>query len=667
MAKISGMQSIFSITEAFEDLQDQIGEAAFDAVDDLTDDINEIVNNGTLFDDFYDTEYDASISGNSVTLSLKAERFDNEDSDAPSETINEKLVFSGKNFAAENETTEVNKLTFSGKETYNFTDFSNDDDFSFESEESGSSSFNGNATFSYRPFSEAPLKLFTVNDRESYSYKSVSRSNDGPRETWQGKGSYSIALKADLTVQEGLSGKIFSATYADKESGNSSIEGESEKSSFSYDRQGSFNSRDGITLGAEEVVTGTIDSLKLSSKYESSGFMDRQKGSFSENFQYDGANIDAGIFSAGSIRELAELLLAGDDQISGTSGNDQILGIGGADSYTWDLRKDGSDQVNLSRSIDELGSEEQAFAQLAAAPSNSEEMDTVTISGAKGKEQIRVTFVSAEIGNGNSRDDENGNNEDGGLAVRIQLEDATGTPAGNTGRFDDEGMMFKAKSGTFDVRDLNSGAARGDQFKTVHLGTQAGDSLNGGSTADYLNAGAGNDTIASGNGDDFLVGGAGNDTLIGGKGKDTFIGGGGNDTFVFAKSDSSLKFKTVKITENGNTSTEKVLQADTINDFVSGIDTLRFDGIKLGGQDSFLKAEAAVSDYAAALLAAGEAIKDNGKTADKSALFSFQFTESNGYLFQDYTGDGKVDQVIVLVGINNTEINAADLGIAVPV
>lgn len=88
---------------------------------------------------------------------------------------------------------------------------------------------------------------------------------------------------------------------------------------------------------------------------------------------------------------------------------------------------------------------------------------------------------------------------------------------------------------TFDVRDLVSGAQRGDKFDVVSLGAQAGDTFDesGSRDAYYINAGMGDDKIIGGDANDFLVGNFGNDTMGGGRGDDSYIGGMGNDTFVF--------------------------------------------------------------------------------------------------------------------------------------
>jgi Ca2+-binding RTX toxin-like protein len=162
--------------------------------------------------------------------------------------------------------------------------------------------------------------------------------------------------------------------------------------------------------------------------------------------------------------------------------------------------------------------------------------DKVTIRHESGLDQIRITFTSSEVGNNSANDSGALANQDGGLAVRVQVEDGSGSLTGGISRFDDEGITFRTTGdATFDVRDLVSGAARGDQFDVVILGTSGDDSFNVSASAEayYINGGMGADTLSGGTANDFLVGGAGNDRLNGSEGNDSFIGGGGSDTIVF--------------------------------------------------------------------------------------------------------------------------------------
>ena len=48
-------------------------------------------------------------------------------------------------------------------------------------------------------------------------------------------------------------------------------------------------------------------------------------------------------------------------------------------------------------------------------------------------------------------------------------------------------------------------------------------------------------------------------------------------------------------------------------------------------------------------------------TSSAARLYAFQFDATNGYLFIDTNSDGEADEVIVLTGIDNTEIAAGDI------
>ncbi|MBC7987376.1 MAG: hypothetical protein H7X93_12030 [Sphingomonadaceae bacterium] len=196
-----------------------------------------------------------------------------------------------------------------------------------------------------------------------------------------------------------------------------------------------------------------------------------------------------------------------DDVITGGLGKDKIFGNAGNDVANYNIATDGNDRVNLGDGL-----------------------DTVNVTGAAG--QIRLTFTSAEVGNGLTTDSGTLANQDGFLAVRMQLEDGRGVASGPISRWDDEGTEFVAAAGsTFEVRDLVSGVSRGTQFNVVRLGTSASELINetGSTVSYYINAGMGNDTVLGSNVADFLVGGAGDDDLRGRNGNDSFIGGSGND------------------------------------------------------------------------------------------------------------------------------------------
>ena len=219
---------------------------------------------------------------------------------------------------------------------------------------------------------------------------------------------------------------------------------------------------------------------------------------------------------------------AGNDTLRGGRGDDSLLGGGGDDTAIIRPARDGADVIDLGAGD-----------------------DVVCVEGGRA-DQIRLTFTSAEVGNGSANDAGTMANQDGGLAVRFQAEDGADGLEGPVSRFDDEGITFTtANPGvTFDVRDLVAGTERGEHFDVVQLGTAAGDTIDAGGEAEsyYVNAGMGDDLLTGGDGRDFLVGGAGNDTLGGGAGVDSLLGGGGADSFVFAAAlgevDSLVDFST---------------------------------------------------------------------------------------------------------------------------
>ncbi len=235
---------------------------------------------------------------------------------------------------------------------------------------------------------------------------------------------------------------------------------------------------------------------------------------------------------------------AGNDTLNGGQGDDTFLGGAGNDIISdtsagtddlaiFNVSTDGSDQINLGRG-----------------------QDTVNVAAAAGTTQVRLTFTSAEVGNNNANDAGGLANQDGGLAVRLQAEDGAGALTGMTSRVDDEGITFVATTSglTFDVRDLVSGVARGDQFQVVQLGTFSGETIDRSAEtrSTYINAGNGKDIVLGGAANDFLVGGTGDDRLNGNGGIDSHIGGAGADRFVFTDTPGD----------------------DRVLDFVSGTDKL---------------------------------------------------------------------------------------------
>ena len=269
----------------------------------------------------------------------------------------------------------------------------------------------------------------------------------------------------------------------------------------------------GLTFDVRDLVSGAARGDQFRTVSLGTNLADTFAGTAEADYINAGQGADTITAGAG-----ADFLVggAGDDTLDGGDGADSFIGGAGADIITggdgddtaiFNISTEGADRVNLGAGADKA-----------------------TISAA-GAGQIRLTFTSTEVGNNVANDAGTGTNQDGGLAVRMQLESGGDVLGGDIARFDDEGITFTAATAglTFDVRDLVSGAARGDQFRTVALGSNVADTFAGTAEADYINAGAGNDTVTGGVGADFLVGGGGDDSLDGGADGDSFIGGGGAD------------------------------------------------------------------------------------------------------------------------------------------
>jgi Ca2+-binding RTX toxin-like protein len=90
------------------------------------------------------------------------------------------------------------------------------------------------------------------------------------------------------------------------------------------------------------------------------------------------------------------------------------------------------------------------------------------------------------------------------------------------------------------------------------------------SASNTITGGSGNDFILGASLNDTLTGGAGNDTIVGGDGSDSITGGSGADIFGYeAVSDGGA-------VSSNQTASAASITGDTISDFVSGTDKLKF-------------------------------------------------------------------------------------------
>jgi Ca2+-binding RTX toxin-like protein len=209
---------------------------------------------------------------------------------------------------------------------------------------------------------------------------------------------------------------------------------------------------------------------------------------------------------------------SGDDQLFGQAGNDTLTGKGGNDLLFGGAGNDvltggaGNDQVfgeaGNDRMIWNPGDGSDLFEGGAGT-------DTAEVNGGNGAETFTITA-------------------NGG---RVRFDRVSPAPfsldIGTT-----ENLVLNANGGD-DVITAGNGLAG-----LIHL---------------TLDGGAGNDTITGGDGDDTLIGGDGNDLVTGGRGADTALLGEGDDAFVWNPGDGS----------------------DTVEG-QGGTDTLRFNGANIG-------------------------------------------------------------------------------------
>lgn len=141
--------------------------------------------------------------------------------------------------------------------------------------------------------------------------------------------------------------------------------------------------------------------------------------------------------------------------------------------------------------------------------------------------------------------------------------------------------------------------------------------------------GDGNDNVLQGmDGDDTLRGGGGSDSLVGGNGADTLTGGAGTDQFVFNTAPGAG-------------------QADTILDFVSGTDGLRFDDAVFTGLTP------------GALPPNAFQLGTSAQDADDRLVYD----QATGSLWYDADGNGAGAAVLVASLGAGTVLAASDIGV----
>jgi len=229
----------------------------------------------------------------------------------------------------------------------------------------------------------------------------------------------------------------------------------------------------------------------------------------------------------------------GDDDITGTNGDDVIVTFGGDDTVDG---LDGDDIICLGAGAD-VGKggtgKDQIFG--GSGPDNLRgQKGGDTLVGGSGGDTLRGGSGGDELLGGTGKDILEGGS--GADVLKGDAGDDTLEGGGGTdilrGGDDDDTLAGGGKSDTL----------KGDAGKDTIDGGRGGDTIIGGSGGDTITGGTGNDvvegkggkddirgekgddTLEGGGKADTIRGGADDDTIKGGKGGDTLFGGSGNDT-----------------------------------------------------------------------------------------------------------------------------------------
>lgn len=374
-----------------------------------------------------------------------------------------------------------------------------------------------------------------------------------------------------------------------------------------------------------------------------------------------------GIFAANAGVQTLRMTVQSDVNVGGFNRDLGITGSIDADAAQINIADAGVKTVDLGANVPSV-------------------LDRVVVDGEVN--QVRVSFVSAEVGNGSSTNATApstaagaayNNQAAGGLAVRLEDESATGAVTGEAGdnaasqthRFEDEGILFTGA--VFDVRDVTTLANRGT-FEAVALGTNGADTIDGatlglaGGDRLYINAGAGADTLTDTANADFLVGGGDNDTItttggsdsvLGGAGLDTINAGGGNDSLDGGTDDDRFVITSANLDGN-DTIIGGAGAADTLAITTGDVTDIQFAGVTL---TEVLELADAINPQNASLdilaLAAGVRTVNGGATANTITL---EQQQAAGNIAIAINGAGGADTVNVVNAVDNLPLITADLG-----
>ncbi|NVO29127.1 calcium-binding protein [Donghicola sp. C2-DW-16] len=296
------------------------------------------------------------------------------------------------------------------------------------------------------------------------------------------------------------------------------------------------------------------------------------------------------LYSEQGASAVVEALFAGEDLIGGSDGRDAINGHAGADTI---YAASGSDTLYGGDGNDRLYGERRSDVLYGNAGDD-------FLDGGKGSDTIRGGDGNDTLYGGHGTDILIGGSGDDFIDAdhpddHEHLYGGAGDDTILGGRNADD-LLIRGGEGAdlvtlYNYRATTSSRVFGDDGADTLQSSTGDDYLNGGAGEDSILGDAGNDTLVGQSGDDLMFGGGGNDRLRGGDGDDLLQGQAGSDVLRGGPGDDTLS--------GGAGSDIFVFEASDdgalITDFVSGKDTLRFEGMA-GLEDTLIFAYA-VTDY----------------------------------------------------------------------
>ncbi|NFV79340.1 LamG-like jellyroll fold domain-containing protein [Magnetospirillum aberrantis] len=297
--------------------------------------------------------------------------------------------------------------------------------------------------------------------------------------------------------------------------------------------------------------------------------------------------------------------LADNDTIDGAAGDDTLIGGEGADTLTGGT---GADR----------------FVYAAQVDSSSTNMDTITDFSVVQGDRIAITGMDGIVYDGVPYAPLAAS---AGETIDAILADVS---------IDNRMVFFTQGGDGYLVVSGNGGGMSVDGFAIKLAGVTTAPNRSAIENALSLAGTATDDILVGTVGDDIIGGAAGNDTLSGGAGNDTLMGGSGADTLTGGADGDQFRINSYMDSSSG--------MPDVVTDFVSGQDSLVFNGISGIAYDP--SPYGAVQDDLATTITT---IQDDPGITNRAVFF---VQSGNGYIYvKSSMGGGFGGTLVKLEGV----------------